>query len=272
MQRSIARFVSFLAVFMVAASFAAPFAGAASASSPVTRGELKDLLRQVIRENPDIVMEVLRDNSVEVLEIAQHGSQALQLRSLRTRWENDLKAAPKKVDYNRPVKGNADAPVTIVAYSDYTCPYCATASRVINQVLNARPDTARFIFKNLPLKSNPLARLACEYVTAAYLQDEAKGWALHDAIFENQGRFLDEGEGFLRATALSVGLNLQRLSADIKGKAVKTIIDEDMMEAKEVKATGTPYHLVNNLSVSGAVPLPYFLEAVDIAKKETDGK
>lgn len=243
-----------------------------AASSPADKESLKELLREVLRENPGIVMEVLRDNSVEVLEIAQQGSQLMQLRSLRSRWEGELKAPAKKVDFNRPVKGNADAPVTIVAYSDYTCPYCATASHVIGQVLAVRADDARFIFKNLPSKSSPLARLAAEYVTAAFLQDEAKGWALHDTIFENQTRFLDEGEGFLRTTALSVGLNLQKLSTDIKGKAVRTIIDEDMLEAKEVKATGTPFHLVNNLSIPGAVPLPYFLEAVDIAKKATEGK
>lgn len=243
-----------------------------AATSPADKESMKALLREVLRENPEIIMEVLRDHSVEVLEIAQQGSQLMQLRSLRSRWEGEQKAPAKKVDFNRPVKGKADAPVTIVAYSDYTCPYCATASRVIGQVLTARADDARFIFKNLPSKSSPLARLAAEYVTAAFLQDEAKGWALHDTIFENQARFLDEGEGFLRTTALSVGLNLQKLSADIKGKAVKTIIDEDMMEAKEVMATGTPFHLVNNLSIPGAVPLPYFLEAVDIAKKAAQEK
>jgi protein-disulfide isomerase len=247
-------------------------ASAAAPKDPVTHGELQELLRQVLRENPDIIMEVLRENSVEVLEIAQQGSQAMQVRQLRARWEADMAAPAKQVDYARPIKGNPGAPVTIVAYSDYTCPYCATAGRIIGQVLIARQDTVRFIFKNLPLKSNPLARLAAEYVTAAHMQDEEKGWALHDAIFENQSRFLDEGEGFLRATALSVGLNLQKLSADIKGKAVKTIIDDDMLEAKEVKATGTPFHLINNLTVSGAVPLPFFLEAVDTARKAAQGQ
>ena len=254
------------------ASVCASSAGAASPATSVSKEEMKDLLREILNENPDIVMEVLRKNSVEVLEVAQQGSQIMQLRSLRLRWEGDLKAPAKKVDYNRPIKGNPKAPVTIVAYSDYTCPYCATAGRIINQVLSARENDARFIFKNLPSKSSPLARLAAEYVTAAFIQDEAKGWALHDTIFENQTRFLDEGEGFLRTTALSVGLNLPKLSSDIKGKAVKTAIDEDILEAKEVKASGTPFHLVNNLSVSGAVPLPYFLEAVDLAKENLEKK
>ena len=259
------------AVFCLALGGGSPAAFAAE-KDPVTHGELKELVRELLRENPDILLDVLRENSVEVLEIAQQGSQAMQLRSLRARWAEDLAAPARNVDYARPIRGKADAPVTIVAYSDYTCPYCATASRIIGQVLIARPDTARFIFKNLPLKSNPLSRLASEYVTAAYMQDEAKGWALHDAIFENQSRFLDEGEGFLRATALSVGLNLQKLTTDMKSKAVKTIIDDDMMEAKEVKATGTPFHLVNNLTLSGAVPLPFFLEGVDTAKKAAEGK
>ncbi len=243
-----------------------------AASAPVDRGEFADLLRETLREHPDILLDVLRENSIEVLEVARQGSQAAQLQGLRARWAEELAAAPKKVSYSRPIKGNKNAPVTLIAYSDYTCPYCATANMVIEQVMAAREGKVRFIYKNYPLKSHPLARLASEYVTAALRQNEAKGWALHDAIFQNQRRFLEEGEGFLRSQALAEGLNIQKLSADMKSKAVKAIVDEDIAEATAIKATGTPYHLVNNLSVSGAAPLPFFLEAVDMALEQPSGR
>ncbi len=241
-----------------------------AAAQPLTRAELKDALRQVFRENPELVLDVLRENSVAVLEIAQKGSQERQYQAIRAQWQQDMKT-PKQVSYDRPILGNAKAPVTIVAYSDYTCPYCANAAETIQQVMAARKNTVRFIFKNFPLKSHPLARLAAEYVTAAFVLDESKAWAYHDAVFAGQEKLLKEGEGFLRAEALALGFNLQKLSAEAKGRKVKTIIDEDIAEGQAIGVPGTPFHLVGNLTVRGGVPLPVFLEAVDTALAAKEG-
>ena len=253
---------------LVLCSLALVCPGAAAQPSPAAMDQaaLKDALRQVFRENPELILDVLRENSVTVLEIAQQGSQERQYTVMRSQWKEDVKV-PKNVNFDRPIRGKASAPVTIVAYSDYTCPFCVRAALVVNQVLAARKDSVRFIFKNFPMKSHPLARVAAEYVTAAFVLDEAKAWAYHDAVFAGQERLLKEGEGFLRAEALAQGFNLQKLTAETKGRKVKTIIDEDMAEAVEVGASGTPYHLVNNLTIRGFVPLPYFLEAVDMARK-----
>ena len=114
--------------------------------------------------------------------------------------------------------------------------------------------------------------LASEYVAAAFVLDEEKGWAYHDTVFANQMRLLKEGEGFLRAEALALGYNLQKLGAEAKGKKVKSIIDEDIIEAQENGVPGTPFHLVNNLSVRGGLPLAAFLEAVDTALAAQQGK
>ncbi len=260
-------FVLLVLLCLPPAAFAASSPEAAPALS---RAELKDMLRQVFRENPELVLDVLREHSIAVLEIAQKGSQERQYKAMRAQWQEDLKN-PKQVSHDRPILGNPKAPVTIVAYSDYTCPYCASASDTIKQVMAARKNTVRFIFKNYPLKSHPLARLAAEYAVAAFVLDESKGWAYHDALFAGQDRLLKEGEGFLRAEALALGFNLQKLSAEIKSRKVKTVIDEDIAEGQALGVPGTPYHLVNNLTVRGGVPLPAFLEAVDTALAARDG-
>lgn len=245
-------------------------AGAATASS-VTEQNLADMLRKVFREHPEIVLDVLRENSIEVLEIAQKGSQERQYKAMRTQWQEDVKKS-RNIRHNRPFLGDEKAPVTIVAYSDYTCPYCADAAETIHQVLTARKGSVRFMFKNYPRRDQPLSRLASEYVTAAFALEPAKAWVYHDIVFAGQMRLLKEGEGFLRAEALALGFNLQKLGAEAKGGKVKAIVDEDIAEALEIGVPGTPFHMVNNLSIRGGLPLPAFLEAVDTALDAAKGE
>lgn len=251
-------------VMVAAAPMAAFAAQPAASAAPVTDQNIEEMLRKVFREHPGIVLDVLREHSVDVLEIAQKGSQERQYKAMRAQWQEDAKRN-WNIRHDRPFLGDAKAPVTIVAYSDYTCPYCADAAETINQVLAVRKDSVRFMFKNYPRRDQPLARLASEYVTAAFVLDPEKAWAYHDIVFAGQMRLLKEGEGFLRAEALALGYNLQKLGAEIKGSKVKAVIDEDIAEALEIGVPGTPFHLVNNLSVRGGLPLPAFLEAVDTA-------
>lgn len=266
------RIFALMAALALLLLFAVPGTSlAAKTEGSLTEKELGDALRRVFKEHPEIVLDVLRENSIDVLEIAQKGSQERQYKAMRAQWQEDMKKQPV-INLERPIRGNPGAPVTIVAYSDYTCPYCADAAETIHQVMAARKDTVRFVFKNYPRSDQPLSRLASEYVVAAFELDQAKGWAFHDAVFSNQMRLLKEGEGFLRAEALALGLNLQKLGAEAKGRRVKAIIDEDIAEALDNGVPGTPFHLVNNLSVRGGQPLPAFLEAVDTALAATRDK
>lgn len=250
---------------------AVPVPAALAAEEPLTKSQLTTAMQQVLKEHPEFILDVLRENSVTVLEIAQQGGLERQHRLMLAQWQQDLKN-PKKVKLDRPIRGAADAPVTIIAYSDFTCPYCARAAAVIDQVLAARKNEVRFIFKHFPLKSHALARISSEYVVAAFMQDEAKGWALHDALFAGQDRLTEEGEGFLRAAALAQGINLQKLGTDMRSRKVKTTIDEDMAEGTALGVTGTPFHLVNDLTIRGAAPFSSFLEAVDLALKTKEEK
>ena len=244
---------------------------AANANTPLTEQTLREALRNTLRDHPEIVLDVLREHSIDVLEIAQKGSQERQFKAMRAQWQEDEKKT-LEINQDRPILGNGKAPVVIVAYSDYTCPYCADAAETIHQVMAARKDVVRFMFKNYPRRDQPLSRLASEYVTAAFVLDKEKGWAYHDAVFANQMRLLKEGEGFLRAEALALGFNLQKLGTEVKGRTVKNIIDEDIMEAQTNGVPGTPFHLVNKLTVRGGLPLAAFLEAVDTAQTMESGK
>ncbi|UZP66496.1 DsbA family protein [Desulfovibrio mangrovi] len=251
------------------------FAGTASAADATTTKDneaLKQQLESILRENPEVLMNVLRENSEELFMIMREGSQKAQRKAITAQWKNDVDV-PKTVNLkNRLVRGDADSPVTIVAFSDFTCPYCEQAAFTVNTILKHYGKTVRFVFKNFPLASHEHARTASEYFVAAGLQDKDKAWKLYDAIFANRAVLIADGEPFLKDTAASLGLDVKRLEADAKSTAVKAIIDEDTKEAQDFGFSGTPYFLVNNIVIRGALPFDLFSEAVDLALDHANKK
>lgn len=244
----------------------------ALAAQNVTDENLAQMLRQVLREKPELVMEVLRQNSETVLDIAQQGSTLRRKRSLEAQWREDIKVPKKAALDNRPVLGAADAPVTIVAFSDFTCPYCEQGAHTVRQLMQQYDKKVRYIFKHMPGGKDTPSRLASEYVVAAAMQSPEKAWKLYDQCFNQRERLSTEGEAFLKDAAGKVGLNAQKLATDAKSKKVKEIIEEDLADAKRLGIEGTPYFLVNDMVVRGALPLELFRGAVDMALEQTRKK
>ena len=84
---------------------------------------------------------------------------------------------------DRPFRGAADAPVTIVAYSDFTCPYCQQAAGTMEKVLKENQGKIKYVFKHFPLETTGVARLAAEYHVAAARQDPELAWKFYDLLF-----------------------------------------------------------------------------------------
>lgn len=226
---------------------------------------VRQQLETILRENPKLLMDVLRENSEELFLIMREGSQKAQRRAITAQWQADLDV-PKTVNLKgHIVRGNPDAPVTIIAFSDFTCPYCEQASYTVNTILKHYGNTVRFIFKNFPLASHEHARLASEYFVAAGKQDAAKAWEFYDAVFASRAVLVADGEQFLKDTAASVGLDVKRLAKDAQSPEVKALIDQDTAEAQALGFSGTPYFLVNNIVMRGALPFDLFSEAVEMA-------
>ena len=247
-------------------------AGEAVAAQNVTDENLAQILRQVLREKPELVMEVLRQNSETVLDIAQQGSTVRRKRALEAQWREDLKQPKKMALDNRPVLGPVDAPVTIVAFSDFTCPYCEQGAHTVQQLMNSYGLKVRYIFKHMPLGKDTPSRLASEYVVAAGFQNAEKAWKLYEACFNQRERLSTEGETFLKQSAEKLGLNVQKLVTDAKSKKTREIIDEDMADGKRLGVEGTPYFLVNDLVIRGALPQELFRGAVDLALEKSAGR
>ena len=236
----------------------------AQAAAP-SDAELKAALKRVLRENPELVLDILKENSETVLEIAQQGNILRKRKAAMAQWEQDAKQ-PKAIDLaDRPFRGGAKAPVTIVTYSDFTCPYCRQAEHTISQLLEKYKGTIRVTFKVLPKDDYPLSLAAAKYATAAFMMDQTKGWAFFDALFNGIDQFEHEGESFLKETAASTGLDFKKLKADAGSSRVQDRLDTDRAEADKFGITGTPCFLVNDLVVRGAVPKDLFEEAIETA-------
>lgn len=228
------------------------------------QGELKRALRQVLAENPDIVLDVLKNNSEAVLEIAQQGNILRKRKAMLAQWKQDAKS-PKTIDLEgRAFRGSMNAPVTIVSYSDFTCPYCRQAEYVIAELLKKYNGKVRVTFKALP-KDDAYSLAAAQYATAAFALDAEKGWEFFDALFDGIALFERDAETFLKDTSSRLGYDLKKLKSEAGSPAVQTRLEEDRAEADRFGISGTPYFMVNDLLVRGAVSKDLFEEAIDMA-------
>jgi protein-disulfide isomerase len=157
-----------------------------------------------------------------------------------------------------PTRGPADAPVTIVEFSDFQCPYCARIEPVLAQVRKKYGDKIRWVFKQLPLPMHPNARRAAEASLCA--ADQGKFWELHDWMFAHQDELTEES---LKTEAKALGMDADKFGACLDGKTKSKQVVADMGEAQRVGVNGTPGFLVNGRLLVGAQPLNAFTDIID---------
>ena len=224
-------------------------------------------IEKLLEERPDLVLDVLRKHSEEVLDIAQDGSNKKRQRTLENQWRNDMKI-PKDIRIaNRPIWGSKNAPVTIVEFSDFTCPYCAQGANTVASIKKIYGDKVNLVFKHTPLSSSPISILASEYVIAAGFQSSDKAYKLYTELFSKREMLLEKGESAIKDIAELVGLNMKKLARDVKSEKTKKILDEDLEDANSLEVEGTPYFFVNDLVLRGALAKDLFKVAVDMALK-----
>ncbi|MBQ1267325.1 MAG: thioredoxin domain-containing protein [Proteobacteria bacterium] len=157
-----------------------------------------------------------------------------------------------------PMKGNKDAKVTIVEFSDYECPYCSRAEASIKALLDAYPNDVRVAFVNMPLPFHRNARPAAMAALAAGQQ--GKYWEMHEKLFANQ-RGLNE-EFYIKA-ATELGLDIEKFKNDMKDPNLNGIIQKGINDAQKVGLGGTPSFLINGVQFVGAQPVENFKKVVD---------
>jgi len=161
---------------------------------------------------------------------------------------------PVKVNLgDSPSKGPDNAPITIVEFSDFECPFCARGKESIDAVKEQFGDKVRVVFKNMPLAFHKNAEPAAAAALAA--GEQGKFWEMRELLFENQ-RSLNE-ELFV-SKAKELGLNVDKFKKDMKSDSVKKQIEADKAEAERLGVRGTPNFFVNGVAVRGALPPAHF--------------
>ncbi|MFQ6049615.1 MAG: DsbA family protein [Candidatus Paceibacterales bacterium] len=165
------------------------------------------------------------------------------------------------VTENDHIRGDLKAPVTIVEFSDFQCPFCSRFHPTVQQVLDDYAGQVRWVYKHFPLDQiHPQARPAAEASECAAEQD--KFWEFSDGLFENQSRL---GESFYPELAGQLGLNTSQFENCVSSRKYKDEVESDYQEGIGAGVRGTPASFVNGKLVSGAVPLEQLKAAVEEA-------
>jgi protein-disulfide isomerase len=139
------------------------------------------------------------------------------------------------------IQGRADAPLTLVEYGDYECPYCGAAYPIIKEVQDRMGDELRFVFRNFPIStSHPHAEHAAEAAEAAGAQN--RFWPMHDLLYENQQRL---GDPDLHAYAERLGLDLARFDHELAEHVYAGRVHDDFLSGVRSGVNGTPSFYIN---------------------------
>jgi protein-disulfide isomerase len=145
------------------------------------------------------------------------------------------------------VLGSPDAPVTLVEYGDFECPYCGTAHPEVKRLLAKAKGSIRFVFRHFPLsQAHPHALLAAEAAEAAGAQ--GKFWEMHDLLYENQEK-LDPPA--LMANARKLDLDLDQFAQDLESHRFRDRVRRDFMSGVRSGVNGTPSFFINGLKHEG---------------------
>lgn len=162
-----------------------------------------------------------------------------------------------------PALGPAFAPVTVVEFSDFECPFCGGVEATLRQLRQRYGDRVRVVWKNNPLEMHPSAMPAAEAAQEALAQGGAeKFWQFHDLLFANQSA-LDRPS--LERYAQQVGLNLPRFRAALDNHTHREAIEADRALLQRLGGRGTPNFYVNGANLRGQQPLDTFAAAVETA-------
>ncbi len=211
-----------------------------------------------LKEAREQIREFLRTKKIEA-------QKALYLKSLRSnsRVETYLKAPPlfraKVPTTGAPSKGPEYAPVTIIKFEDYQCPFCKQVHPTVTKLFSLYHDKIRLVHKDLPLDIiHPQARYAAEAARCA--GEQGKFWSYHDILYANSPNV---GQENLKSYAKELGLDLNAFNRCLGSGKFKADVQRDLTDGAQLGVTGTPTFFINGREIAGNQPLKAFQAIVD---------
>lgn len=231
-----------------------------------TRDPSPAALQRTLSAHPEVLAAAIKAHPTEFMQAvnaAFQASQAAQQKAAADRLEEGFRN-PKRPDLTGRVSlGNAAAPVTIVEYTDFECPYCRQSVTVVHQLLERYRGQVRLVVKQTPLDIHPNAMPAALMFEALALQGGDKAFRFYDLMYAKQERLVAEGQRFVEDAARQVGADVSRALRDQQSDAVRARVAADMAEGSAFGFTGTPAFLVNGVALEGAHPVDNFVPIID---------
>jgi protein-disulfide isomerase len=173
---------------------------------------------------------------------------------------------PTKIDVNVSdsdhIRGNKDAKITLVEFSDFQCPFCARFHNTMKQVMEKYPNDVRWVYKHFPLDSlHPYARKAAEAAECA--GEQGKFWEYADKLFENQRNI---NTTYFSTAAKELGLNTTQFESCLSSGKYASKVNNDYSQGRQAGVTGTPGSVMNGELIKGAVPFETIKAKIDSLK------
>ncbi len=195
--------------------------------------ELEAQVLEIIRNNPEVILEAVQQYQQE-----QQQAQQQQQQAIATEFQQTMTTNPQEVIGDSPVMGAEDFKVVLIEFSDFECPFCASAHGTIKQFMERNSDTVTLTYKHLPLQQiHPQAIPASAASWAA--QQQGKFWEYHDALFENQQQL---GSALYEEIAQDLNLDLDKFKED--QSAAQPAIEADLELARQLQLNGTPFFIL----------------------------
>jgi protein-disulfide isomerase len=176
----------------------------------------------------------------------------------------NLKPPRVTVAAEGPSRGAASAPITIVEFSDFQCPYCSKAEETVDKVLKAYEGKVRLVYRDFPLPFHPQAQKAAEAAHCA--GDQGKYWEMHEKLFANQKALEPTA---LKGYAKELKLDEAKFEKCLDSGSQAQLVASNKSAGEKVGVTGTPAFFVNGYMLNGAQPYEEFKSLIDqeLAKK-----
>jgi protein-disulfide isomerase len=260
-------FMLFLAVTFYLVVSVVPVAQAAPKNSEQAHKQQDTLdLTGLDTKQKELLLEVFelikKETSIDYVKGFLDGYKVARTQFQQVRQQEDPNKIYPITTMNAPSSGPKDAPITLIEYTDYQCPYCKRVQTTIHDLLEKYSGKIRFFTMCNPLSFHKNALPAALASRAA--ERQGKFWDMHHLLFENN-KALDDAN--LVKYAQQLGLDIERFNADRKDEKLKQEILKEQAQAIKLGATGTPAFFINGKKLSGARPLAQFEAAVEEALK-----
>jgi len=188
-------------------------------------------------------------------------AQRAYLKTLRAKYGVKTMLEPPRVEVavdDDPSKGPAKAPVTIVEFSDYQCPYCSRAETTVTEVMKKYGEKVRLVFRDYPLAFHQNANVAAQASECA--REQGKFWEMHGAMFANQAKLAAND---LVETAATIGVEKDKFKACLDSAKYKDEVQKDFEDGQKAGVTGTPTFFINGIPMVGARDVNSFTEIIE---------